>query len=99
MWGEKIKIERAMGPRILMASAGWETQQPTKKRPVHWGIFGGEGAQRVDDRGGRGRIFSTIGFRGKKLNTHQNLLLLEAAANRKLHTTTGQINADAMGEG
>ena len=32
MWDKKIKIERATGPRILMASAGWEEDTTTNQK-------------------------------------------------------------------
>ena len=58
-----------MRPPILMAMLNGETQQPTKSRPYRWGIYGRDGAQGYDDRGGRRRIFSAIRFLGKKINT------------------------------
>ncbi len=61
-------------------------------------IFRGDGTHGNYHRGGRRRIFSTIGFWGKKWK-QQNSSWLEGAANRRLLTTTIQINAGMFREG
>jgi hypothetical protein len=43
MWDEKINIERAMGPWILMASAGWENTTTNQKATGSLGNIWGRG--------------------------------------------------------
>ena len=63
---KKIKIEKGMGPPILMALLNGETQQPTESRPYRWSIFGQGGVQGKDDLGGRHHTFLAFGLWGKK---------------------------------
>jgi hypothetical protein len=54
---KKIKIERAMGPRILMAFSRWEDTTTYGKAALTLGII-------WRNRGGHYRGFSAIGIRG-----------------------------------
>jgi hypothetical protein len=59
--------------------------------------FGEDGAQGDDNWGGRCRIVCANRFRGK--NKDNEIRRGYVAANRRLHATTNQINAGAMGGG
>ena len=91
-----MREQRGLRFRWLPLDGG--TQQPTKSRPKRWDIVGGDGAQDNHDEGGRCSIVSAVEFGGKK-KIKQNSSWLKAAANRRLNTTTNQINAGAAGEG
>ena len=59
--------------------------------------LGEDGSQGDDDWGGRCRIVCANRFRGK--NRDNEFCRGYVAANRRLHATTNQINAGAMGGG
>jgi hypothetical protein len=63
---KKMKIERAMGPRILI-----------KSQPHLWSIFGRGGAQGEGDLEGRRHSFSAFGLWGKKTNKTKFVMALE----------------------
>ena len=65
---KKLKKRGQRGLQFWWLLPHGTTQQPTESRPYRWGIYERGDAQGDDNRGGRRRVFLTIGFWGKKRN-------------------------------